>query len=293
VFTNLSRDHLDFHHDMTAYYQAKRRLFEGLSGGPPRAMVLNADDAHYEDLRSIAPQRVISYGFQAAAQIHPVRLEHALEATRATFATPLGALDIQTSLLGRANVFNVGAAIGVGIALDLPASAVVRGVEELSSVPGRFEAVRAGQPFRVIVDYAHTDDALLNVLQSARELTRGRLILVFGCGGDRDRTKRPLMGQAAAGGSDLAFVTSDNPRGEDPRAIIREIEEGLKGAAYRVEIDRREAIRGALLEAREGDTVLIAGKGHETTQTIGTASLPFDDRLIAKETLDELNAGRN
>ena len=157
-------------------------------------------------------------------------------------------------------------------------------------MPGRFEAVTAGQKFRVIVDYAHTDDALEKVLNSAREITSGKLIVVFGCGGDRDRSKRPAMGKVAAQGSDFVVVTSDNPRTEDPMAIIAEIEKGLKGAPYVVIPDRRAAIRTALTEAKPNDTVLIAGKGHETYQTIGTTSFPFDDRVVARELLDELVA---
>jgi UDP-N-acetylmuramoyl-L-alanyl-D-glutamate--2,6-diaminopimelate ligase len=293
VFTNLSRDHLDFHGDMDSYFHTKRKLFEGLNGQKPQAMVLNADDSRYEDLRSIDPQRVISYGMQVAANIHPVRHHFGWEATDAMFKTPIGDLEVRTSLMGKANLFNIGAAIGVGVALGLPADAIARGIQELRRVPGRFEPVSAGQPFRVIIDYAHTGDALEKVLKSAREITSGRLIVVFGCGGERDRTKRPLMGGVAARESDCAIVTSDNPRGEDPNAIIGEIETGMKGANYRIEVDRREAIRVALAEAKQGDTVLIAGKGHETYQTIGTASYPFDDRVVAKELLHELNVGRN
>ncbi len=293
VFTNLTRDHLDFHGDMESYFQAKRKLFEGLNGAKPRLMVLNADDAKYEDLRSIDPSRVISYGIQVAADIHPIRYEFGWEATEAMFKTPIGDVEVRTTLMGKPNLYNIGAAIGVGVALEISANAIVHGIHELRQVPGRFELVSAGQPFRVIVDYAHTDDALEKVLKSAREITSGRLIVVFGCGGERDRTKRPLMGEVAARQSDYAVVTSDNPRGEDPNAIIKEIEEGMKAANYRVEVDRRQAIRKALTEARQGDTVVIAGKGHETYQTIGTTSHPFDDRVVAKELLHELNVGRN
>jgi UDP-N-acetylmuramoyl-L-alanyl-D-glutamate--2,6-diaminopimelate ligase len=293
VFTNLSRDHLDFHHDMESYFQAKRKLFAGLSGTLPRVLVLNSDDARFEDLRSIDPQRVISYGMKVAADICPIRHEFGWEATDAMFKTPIGELEVRTTLMGKANLFNIGAAIGVGIALGLPADAIAHGIQQLRCVPGRFESVIAGQPFRVIVDYAHTDDALEKVLKSAREITEGRLIVVFGCGGERDRTKRPLMGEVASRQSDYAIVTSDNPRGEDPKAIVEEIEKGMKGGNYLIELDRREAIHKALAEARKGDTVLIAGKGHETYQMIGTTSRPFDDRLVAKELLHELNAGRN
>ena len=293
VFTNLSRDHLDFHHDMETYFRAKRKLFEGLDRKKPRAMVLNMDDPRYGDLRSIAPSSVISYGMQVASDIYPVRHQFGWDATDAMYKTPIGEIEVHTPLIGKPNLFNIGAAIGVGIALSIPADAISRGIRELRHVPGRFESVNAGQVFRVIVDYAHTDDALEKVLKSAREITSGRLIVVFGCGGERDRTKRPLMGEVAARESDYVVVTSDNPRGEDPLAIIKEIEEGMKGASYRVQPDRREAIRTALAEAREGDTVLIAGKGHETYQTIGTTAHPFDDRTVAKELLYELNAGRN
>jgi UDP-N-acetylmuramoyl-L-alanyl-D-glutamate--2,6-diaminopimelate ligase len=230
---------------------------------------------------------------QVAADIFPVEHHFGWEVTDVMFKTPIGELKVRTSLMGKPNLYNIGAAIGVGIALDLPSSAIVRGIQDLRCVPGRFETVAGGQAFRVIVDYAHTDDALEKVLQSAREITSGRLIVVFGCGGDRDRTKRPLMGRAAANGSDYAIVTSDNPRGEDPLAIIKEIEEGMKGMDYRVEPDRREAIRIALAQAKTGDTVVIAGKGHESYQTIGTTTFPFDDRTVAKELLDELDVARN
>ena len=293
IFTNLSRDHLDFHADMVSYFRAKRKLFEGARGVKPRVMVLNMDDPRYAELRQIDPERVISYGMQVAADISPVRHEFGWEGINATYKTPVGDLEVRTSLMGKPNLFNIGAAIGAGIGLGLPPDAIARGIQDLRSVPGRFEPVNAGQPFRVIVDYAHTDDALAKVLKSARDITAGRLIVVFGCGGDRDRTKRPLMGQAAARGSDFAIVTSDNPRSEDPMAIIHEIEQGMTGASYSVIADRREAIRAALCDAKEGDTVVIAGKGHETYQTVGTTSHPFDDRLVAKELLDELNAGRN
>jgi len=293
VFTNLSRDHLDFHHDMESYFQAKRKLFAGMAGVKPRTMVLNGDDPRYEDLRAIDQSRVISYGMQVANDIFPERYGFGWEATDAMFKTPIGDLEVRTPLMGKPNLFNIGAAIGVGISLGISEDAIVRGIQDLPGVPGRFESVRAGQPFRVIVDYAHTDDALEKVLKSAREITSGRLILVFGCGGERDRTKRPVMGEVAARGSDSTIVTSDNPRGEDPLAIISEIEQGIKGARYQTEVDRRQAIRMALAEARPGDTVIIAGKGHETYQTIGATTLPFDDRVVAKELIHELNVGRN
>ena len=292
-FTNLSRDHLDFHGDMESYFEAKKKLFTGRTGVKPKLMVLNMDDPRYEDLRSIDPPRVITYGMQLAAEICPSHYHFGWDGTDATYKTPLGELEVHTSLMGKPNLYNIGAAIGVAVGLDIPTGAVQNGLQRLRNVPGRFEPVSAGQPFRVIVDYAHTDDALEKVLRSAREITSGRVIVVFGCGGERDRTKRPVMGEVATRESDYAVVTSDNPRGEDAMEIIREIEGGMKGARYRVVADRREAIRTALGEAQKGDTVVIAGKGHETYQTIGDRSYAFDDRVVARELLDELVSGRN
>src|SRR2546422_5222341 len=207
VFTNLSRDHLDFHGDMESYFQAKKKLFEGLNGVKPRVMVLNSDDPRYEDLRSIDPSRVISYGMQGAADICPLRHQFGWEGTEARYKTPIGELEVRTSLMGKPNLFNIGAAIGAGIAVGVPPDAISNGIEQLRNVPGRFEPVNAGQRFRVIVDYAHTDDALEKLLRSARDITTGRLILVFGCGGERDRSKRPAMGKVAARESDYAIVT--------------------------------------------------------------------------------------
>jgi len=293
VFTNLSRDHLDFHGDMDSYFRTKRQLFEGLNGVRPRIMVLNSDDPRYQDLRSIDPSRVLTYGMQAAADVCPVRHQFGWKNTEAFYKTPLGELEVRTSLMGKPNLLNIGAAVSVGIALGLRLEAIASGIERLGSVSGRFEPVSEGQPFRVIVDYAHTDDALEKLLRSAREITPRRLILVFGCGGERDRTKRPAMGKVAALESDYAILTSDNPRGEDPIEIIREIEHGMRDARHGVIVDRREAIRRALLEAKEGDTVVIAGKGHETYQTIGATSYAFDDRVVARELLHELIVGRN
>jgi len=293
VFTNLSRDHLDFHGDMESYFEAKKKLFTGLTGVKPKLMVLNMDDPRYESLRAIDPPRVITYGMQPAAEICPSHYHFGWDGTDATYKTPLGELEVHTSLMGKPNLYNIGASIGVAVGLDIPTGAVQSGLQRLRNVPGRFELVSAGQLFRVIVDYAHTDDALEKVLRSAREITSGRVIVVFGCGGERDRTKRPVMGEVATRESDYAVVTSDNPRGEDAMEIIREIEGGMKGARYRVVADRREAIRTALGEAQKGDTVVIAGKGHETYQTIGDRSYAFDDRVVARELLDELISGRH
>lgn len=293
VFTNLSRDHLDFHGDMESYFRAKKKLFEGLNGERPRVMVLNGDDVRYEELRAIDPAAVISFGMGDSANIYPLHYQSGPEATDVSYQTPAGEMTMHTSLMGKPNLYNIGAAIGVALSLGIGKDPIQRGVSEIPQVPGRFELIRSGQSFRVVVDYAHTDDALAKVLQSAREITKGRVIVVFGCGGERDRSKRPMMGQVAAHASDYAVVTSDNPRGEDPLSIIQDIEKGMKGASYKVIADRREAIQAALVEARADDTVVIAGKGHETYQTVGRNTYPFDDRTVAREVLHELVAGRN
>jgi UDP-N-acetylmuramoyl-L-alanyl-D-glutamate--2,6-diaminopimelate ligase len=301
VFTNLTRDHLDFHGDMRRYFLAKKRLFTGLDGAVPNALVLNADDPCFEELRAIAPSRAVSYGLDSDADVRPVRYQFRSDGsgTEAVFKSPVGELQVHSTLLGKPNLYNIGAAIGAAVSLGVPTAAIAGGIAALPGVPGRFEAVREGQPFRVIVDFAHTDDALVRVLQFAREITEGRLMVVFGCGGDRDRTKRPLMGAAAAQWADFAVATSDNPRNEDPMAILSEVETGLrraggtKGKSYWIVPDRREAIRYALAMAVAGDTVLLAGKGHETYQIIGDQTTPFDDRAVARELLHELAARRN
>jgi UDP-N-acetylmuramoyl-L-alanyl-D-glutamate--2,6-diaminopimelate ligase len=301
VFTNLTQDHLDYHRDMRTYFLAKKRLFTGLDGSPPRAMILNRDDPHFAELHAIAPERVLSFGVRGGADIQPSRYDFAgdLGRMKATFAWPEGDLEVTSSLVGLPNLYNIGGAIGVARALEISPDAIREGIASLKGVPGRFELIDEGQPFRVIVDYAHTDDALRRVLQSARHITEKKLIVVFGCGGDRDRAKRPLMGEAAAAESDLVIVTSDNPRSEDPVSILKEVEVGLtrqgarSGSDYLLIADRRQAIQEALERAGAGDTVLLAGKGHETTQVIGTQAVPFSDRAVAREIIHELAAGRN
>jgi UDP-N-acetylmuramoyl-L-alanyl-D-glutamate--2,6-diaminopimelate ligase len=296
VFTNLTRDHLDYHKDMRSYFLAKKRLFTGLDGKVPRVMVLNKDDSQFAELFAIAPSHVISYGIEAVSDVHPSSYKLGWSGIDARFQTPAGDFDIHSALMGKPNLYNISAAIGVALGLELPVDSIRTGIEQLPVVPGRFEKIATAQPFRVVVDYAHTDDALEKVLEAAREITPGRVIVVFGCAGERDRTKRPLMGNAAARLSDLAVLTSDNPRGEDPMSIIREVEAGLQsvaGANYRSFVDRREAIRFALSSASNDDTVILAGKGHETYQVIGNQTFDFDDRVVVRELLDELAAGRN
>jgi UDP-N-acetylmuramoyl-L-alanyl-D-glutamate--2,6-diaminopimelate ligase len=290
VFTNLTRDHLDFHADMDQYFRAKRRLFEMLPGDAPS--LLNVDDPRGSALAD-AGGRPVTYAIGRTADITPGPLSFSLDGLTFDVRTPRGTLHVRSTLVGRPNVYNILAAVSTATALDLPFDAIERGVQALAGVPGRFEMVSGKKDeVTVVVDYAHTDDALRNLLETARPLARGRLITVFGCGGDRDRTKRPLMGAVAGRLSDLIVITSDNPRSEDPNRIIEEIQRGItsdtrKDAGQRLLtiVDRRAAIVKAIELARPGDLVLIAGKGHEKYQVIGDRVLPFDDVAVAREAL--------
>jgi UDP-N-acetylmuramoyl-L-alanyl-D-glutamate--2,6-diaminopimelate ligase len=295
VFTNLTQDHLDFHGTMDAYAAAKRRLFfELLADGdkPGRSAVLNADDpvgaAWAEALAARLPGRVLTFGLGPGRAVRPRAYESSLAGISLEADTPIGRVALASPLTGEHNVMNLLGAIGVGTALGLSEAAIAQALREVSSVPGRFERVDAGQEFLVVVDYAHTPDALRRVLETARRLTRGRLGVVFGAGGDRDRGKRPLMGQIAARLADRLWITSDNPRSEDPDAIIEEIARGVTPPPREGQSrlpDRAEAIRAAIDWARQGDTVVIAGKGHETYQIIAGRVLPFDDRAVARQLL--------
>jgi UDP-N-acetylmuramyl-tripeptide synthetase len=291
VFTNLTRDHLDFHGDMERYFAAKRRLFDTYLS-PSGHAIINLDDDRAPELIAASRGRVWTYsvgGGPADLQAADVRLS--LDATRFRAQTPRGELDVRTPLLGRFNVENVLAALGAVLALGVDPQAALRGIASVSGVPGRLERVLGGQEFTVVVDYAHTDDALKNLLETVRELKPRRVITVFGCGGDRDRTKRPLMGAVAARLSDVVVVTSDNPRSEPPEAILEEIQRGMNGgrrAERHAIVDRREAIVRALEMAEPGDAVVIAGKGHETYQVLRDRTIPFDDRQIAREVLTRL-----
>jgi len=290
VFTNLTRDHLDFHADMDDYFRAKRRLFEMLPRDAPS--LVNLDDPRGASLLE-AGGRPVTYAINRAADITPGPLSFSLDGLSFDVRTPRGTLQVRSTLVGRPNVYNILAAVSTATALDLPFDAIERGVRSLTGVPGRFEVVSgAKDEVTVVVDYAHTDDALRNLLETARPLARGRLITVFGCGGDRDRTKRPLMGAVAGRLSDLIVITSDNPRSEDPNKIIEEIQRGItqdtkKDAGQRLLaiVDRRAAIAKAIELARSGDLVLVAGKGHEKYQVIGDRVLPFDDAAVAREAL--------
>jgi UDP-N-acetylmuramoyl-L-alanyl-D-glutamate--2,6-diaminopimelate ligase len=294
VFTNLTQDHLDFHGSLEEYGRAKRRLFELLASGTKvtRTAVVNADDAAGARMVAGLDVPVLTFGRAADARVRAVDFESGPGGIRLTMATPRGRIALVSPLIGEHNVSNLLAAAATGLALGLPPETIAGALGGVRGVPGRFEQVEAGQPFLVVVDYAHTPDALERVLATARKLTRGRLAAVFGCGGDRDRTKRPLMGEIAARLADRVWVTSDNPRSERPAAIIDEILVGVRraiteGARWATEPDRRRAIAAALEWAREGDTVVIAGKGHETYQVIGAEVLDFDDRDVARQLLKE------
>ena len=294
VFTNLTRDHLDYHKRMEEYFYAKRVLFEGCGTDPPRAAVTNLDDQYGAQLADFSRKRssiVMTYGW-SRGDFHAENVEITPRGTRFDIVTPQEKLAVFSPLIGRVNVYNILAAGAACSARGCSGAEIAKGVSALTHVPGRFQRVDCGQPFTVVVDYAHTDDALRNLTALAREfVTRNsgpaRVITLFGCGGDRDRAKRPLMGEAAGRGSDYVVLTSDNPRSEDPAAIINDALVGLQktGAKYAVEVDRRKAIALAINEARPGDLVLLAGKGHEKVQVTREGTRPFDDVEVAREVL--------
>jgi len=301
IFTNLTRDHLDFHGDMEAYFAAKRRLFEILPEGA--IGVINVDDRRGADFLA-ATRRPVTYAIDGAADVRPGPLSFSLDGLTFDIRTPRGTIHVRSRLVGRPNAYNILAAAAAAMALDLPFTAIEAGIAGLENVPGRFQVVSGpSDDVRVIVDYAHTDDALKNLLETARPLATGRVVTVFGCGGDRDRTKRPLMGAVAARLSDLVIVTSDNPRSEDPSRIIDEIRRGIVMPADRIAhkgqrgtpsvaiVDRREAIETAIKDARPGDLLLIAGKGHEKYQVIGDRTLPFDDVEVSRAALAKRRSG--
>jgi UDP-N-acetylmuramoyl-L-alanyl-D-glutamate--2,6-diaminopimelate ligase len=287
VFTNLSQDHLDFHGTMDEYYAAKRRLFTGAAPPPAAVNVGNVWGRRLaEELADVSRAPLLTYGFADDAEIRPEHLE--LGPSGATFTA--GGIAIETRLRGRFNVENVLGAVAAAILLDVDEDEIAAGIAALEGVPGRFEAVDEGQPFSVVVDYSHKPDALDNVLRTARELADGRVIVVFGAGGDRDRQKRPLMGKVARDLADVVIVTSDNPRSEDPLAIIQDVLQGT-GLDVEIDADRRSAIARGIELAEPGDVVVIAGKGHEQGQEVAGEKLPFDDRAVAREALGRQRRG--
>jgi UDP-N-acetylmuramoyl-L-alanyl-D-glutamate--2,6-diaminopimelate ligase len=287
VFSNLTRDHLDFHGTMEQYFAAKQMLFEGAGGPPPKFAVVNHDDEWGRKLKFHPRTEVIWYGLGQEAGIRPRHISSGFQGLRFDVQYRKTRFTLQSPLIGRINVYNILAACGAALSYGIEPDTIARGIANLRAVPGRFERIDEGQPFTVVVDYAHTDDALRNVISVARALNPTRVITLFGCGGDRDRTKRPLMGQAAAEASDFVVLTSDNPRSEDPLAIMNDALVGIRrtDVPHIVEPDRETAIRRALGEARAGDIVILAGKGHEDYQVLKDRTISFDDRKVAREVL--------
>jgi len=294
LFTNLTQDHLDFHGTMEAYFAAKRKLFEGVGAAPPRVAVLNADDPFGRRLVAEAKHsQVITYGLSEGVSFRASEIVMRAGETHFRMTTPAGEVAVRSSLTGRVNVYNLLAASAAAWARGLTLDQIVGGAAVGAQVPGRFQVVPTDSGITVVVDYAHTDDALRNLITLARELvatTGGRVITLFGCGGDRDRTKRPKMGRAAGELSDLVVLTSDNPRTEDPAIILQEALAGVEsvGATCILEADRRAAIEIALRSARRGDIVLLAGKGHEKVQILAHGTIPFDDAAIAAGVLESV-----
>jgi len=297
VFTNLTQDHLDYHRTMEEYFQAKQRLFTGLGAGKKvgKLAVVNMDDPYGAKIRAACRVPVWGYAVTNKADLKAEHVRLSMNGTIFTAATPAGTFTIESRLVGEHNVYNMLAAVGVALHAGATCDQVREAVARVTNVPGRFEMVSAGQDFMVVVDYAHTEDALLRLLTAAQAVKTQRIITVFGCGGDRDRGKRPKMGRTAVERSDVVVLTSDNPRTEDPMAILREVEVGVREALqrrshveYHLVPDRREAIMVAVRLARTGDIVLIAGKGHEDYQIIGTKKFRFDDREVAREAIQHL-----
>jgi UDP-N-acetylmuramoyl-L-alanyl-D-glutamate--2,6-diaminopimelate ligase len=295
VFTNLTHDHLDFHGDSENYFLAKRRLFEGTGADTPDVAIINTDDSRGVALKGLAG-RTVTYGLRNGAQITARKVQLSLDRLDFTANTPEGPIEVRSSLIARINIYNILAAIGAAQALGISSSDIEQGIRALESVPGRFQRVNEGQPFLVIADYAHADDALRNLIATARELVGGgRIITLFGAGGNRDRGTRPLMGEAAGSLSDLVVLTSDNPRTEDPARIINDVMVGLQkaNATYLIELDRERAIELAFREARAGDIVLLAGKGHENYQILKDRTFEFDDREVAHRLLRKIGFAKD
>lgn len=289
VFTNLSGEHLDYHQTMEKYFEAKKKLF--FLNHKRQASIVNIDDPWGERLLSELPMQTISFGFKPEAVVRAEKFTINQEGMTATVSTPLGQLTFTSSLIGKHNLYNFLAAISAALVLSIPVPDIIKGISSVKRIPGRFENVPNGLGIKVIVDYAHTDGALENLLQAVRSLNPRKVILVFGCGGDRDRLKRPRMGEVAARLADWTIITSDNPRSEEPEQIIAEIEEGFRRLGnhnYEKIVDRRRAIEAALVMARKGDWVVVAGKGHENYQVFKDRTVPFSDVETAREIIDNL-----
>ena len=290
VFSNLTRDHLDYHKTMENYWYAKQRLFDGRLGSKPKTSVINVDDPYGVELADKLEReglKVVRYAVDADADVTARNAEFSLNGMFFKLTTPEGQRDFHSPLVGPPHIYNTLAAVASGLALGYSLDVVASALEKCTGAPGRFERVTHPGDFSVVVDYAHSDDALLNVLKTARQVVRGKIITVFGCGGDRDRSKRAPMGEAAGSLSDVVILTSDNPRTEDPEQILCDAEDGIRktGKPYRKIADRTEAINQAIAEAGAGDLVLIAGKGHEDYQIIGRETFHFDDKEVARAAL--------
>lgn len=292
IFTNLTQDHLDYHGDFSHYLQAKARLFQQLGEKgvkkEPRLALINLDDRYSRYLRKVTPVKILTYGLSRRADIRASRISFSLRGTSFQVATPAGSLFLRVKLIGEGNVYNALAAVGVGISQGVKLSDIREGLEKAGGAPGRFELVEAGQEWTVMVDYAHTPHALESLLKMSRRATRGKVITVFGCGGDRDKGKRPLMGKISSRYSDYSILTSDNPRSEEPGEIIHQIQRGLgRRAKYTIIEDRFQAIKEALSRAGKGDLVIVAGKGHEGYQILKDTVIPFDDREAVRRILEK------
>lgn len=287
VFTNLTQDHLDYHPTFEHYKESKGKLFNELVK-PSGVSIINLDDENSEYFIKNSRAKVTTYGLNEKADIRAKDIVLKMDGTKFTAVTPAGEIVLNTNLVGKFNVYNILAALAFGVAINIPLEVCKKALEETKGIPGRIEIVTPkGHPFTVVVDYAHTPDSLDNVLKTAREFTENKLISVFGCGGDRDKTKRPIMGGIASRACDISYVTSDNPRSEEPKAIIADILEGVPDKhKVIVEADRKEAIRRAIASAKKGDTVVIAGKGHEDYQIFKDETIHFDDREVAREFLN-------
>lgn len=287
ALTNLSQDHLDYHKDMKSYQEAKESLF---SMNQVQRRVLNIDDDLGKKLAKIYPEST-TYGLSKNAQVRATEIDYEGERLKVKISTPDNEFTLQPKLKGRFNIYNILSATSIAESQGISTKSITKGIEEIDNIPGRFEFVERGQDFRVIIDYAHSPDSLENVLKSARDITRGRLFIVFGCGGDRDTLKRPLMGEVAAKLSDFIFITSDNPRSEEPQKIMKQIEEGIKKsrskANYTMIENRKEAIFSAINQSAKDNTVIIAGKGHENYQIFKNQVIHFSDMEVAEEALSQ------
>ncbi|WP_423409957.1 UDP-N-acetylmuramoyl-L-alanyl-D-glutamate--2,6-diaminopimelate ligase [Heyndrickxia sp. MSNUG] len=291
VFTNLTQDHLDYHKTMEEYKKAKGLLFSQLGNAfnhaYPKFAVLNADDPASEEFATLTTAHILTYGIDNHADLQATNISMSASGTSFDLVSPFGIRRVNIQLIGKFSIYNVLASIGAALVSGLPLEQIISAVESVKGVSGRFEVVDAGQDFSVIVDYAHTPDSLENVLKTVQQFAQKRVFCIVGCGGDRDRTKRPLMAKIACDYATDTIFTSDNPRSEDPGQIIKDMEEGVKGEVYTAILDRKEAIQYAICKASAGDVILIAGKGHETYQQIGDRTFDFDDRIVAREAIEE------